>query len=168
MQRARRTLEPLAEALLSPHSLHAVCEHSMVQLCVSNQWFSNDLNSALWIVPWACASSERGSTRARGLSCNDVYACIWRCFPLGIYHHTSVRDFDFCFNLHVQGKFRHFEAVDTKKYAEVWAMKEQEVAKAVKHLLQASGRFNRFFFCMSYACAAGGGQASGMQLPTLI
>lgn len=37
----------------------------------------------------------------------------------------------------LQGKFHHFEAVDTKKYAEVWAMKEAEVAKAVKNLLQA-------------------------------
>ena len=37
----------------------------------------------------------------------------------------------------LQGKFRHFEAVDTKKYAEVWAMKEAEVAKAVKNLLSA-------------------------------
>ncbi|KAG1659692.1 hypothetical protein FOA52_004331 [Chlamydomonas sp. UWO 241] len=37
----------------------------------------------------------------------------------------------------LQGKFRLFEAVDTKKYAEVWAMKEEEVADVAKQLLQA-------------------------------
>ncbi|KAJ9522954.1 hypothetical protein QJQ45_023754 [Haematococcus lacustris] len=37
----------------------------------------------------------------------------------------------------LQGKFRHFETVDTKKYAEVWAMKEAEVAAKVRQLLQA-------------------------------
>lgn len=38
---------------------------------------------------------------------------------------------------HPQSKFRHFELVDTRKYAEVWAMKEAEVAALVKQLLQA-------------------------------
>lgn len=38
---------------------------------------------------------------------------------------------------HTQSKFRHFELVDTKKYNEVWAMKEAEVAALVKQLLQA-------------------------------
>ena len=37
----------------------------------------------------------------------------------------------------LQGKFRLFEQVDTKKYADVWAMKEAEVAAVVKQLLQA-------------------------------
>lgn len=37
----------------------------------------------------------------------------------------------------LQGKFRLFEQVDTKKYADVWAMKEEEVATIVKQLLQA-------------------------------
>ena len=37
----------------------------------------------------------------------------------------------------LQSKFRHFELVDTKKYTEVWAMKESEVAATVKQLLQA-------------------------------
>mmetsp|Transcript_5457 Transcript_5457/g.9456 ORF Transcript_5457/g.9456 Transcript_5457/m.9456 type:complete len:705 (-) Transcript_5457:793-2907(-) len=37
----------------------------------------------------------------------------------------------------LQSKFRHFEQVDTKKYAEVWAMKEAEVATLVRQLLLA-------------------------------
>ncbi|MEW5307357.1 MAG: hypothetical protein WDW36_009761 [Sanguina aurantia] len=37
----------------------------------------------------------------------------------------------------LQSKFRHFELVDTKKYNEVWAMKEAEVAALVRQLLQA-------------------------------
>lgn len=36
----------------------------------------------------------------------------------------------------MQSKFRHFELVDTKKYREVWAMKEAAVAALVKQLLQ--------------------------------
>ena len=37
----------------------------------------------------------------------------------------------------LQSKFRHFEQVDTKKYAEVFAMKESEVTQTVRQLLQA-------------------------------
>ncbi|KAG2497477.1 hypothetical protein HYH03_004630 [Edaphochlamys debaryana] len=37
----------------------------------------------------------------------------------------------------LQSKFRHFELVDTKKYKEVWGMKESEVAALVRQLLQA-------------------------------
>jgi dynein regulatory complex protein 1 len=37
----------------------------------------------------------------------------------------------------LQSKFRHFEQVDTKKHAEVFSMKEQEVAQVVRQLLQA-------------------------------
>ena len=37
----------------------------------------------------------------------------------------------------LQSKFRHFEQVDTKKHAEVFAMKEAEVAQVVRQLLQA-------------------------------
>ncbi|KAG2426185.1 hypothetical protein HXX76_013166 [Chlamydomonas incerta] len=37
----------------------------------------------------------------------------------------------------LQSKFRHFELVDTKKYKEVWGMKEADVAALVRQLLQA-------------------------------
>ena len=37
----------------------------------------------------------------------------------------------------LQSKFRHFEQVDTKKHAEVFSMKEHEVAQVVRQLLQA-------------------------------
>mmetsp|Transcript_25965 Transcript_25965/g.49353 ORF Transcript_25965/g.49353 Transcript_25965/m.49353 type:complete len:664 (-) Transcript_25965:177-2168(-) len=37
----------------------------------------------------------------------------------------------------LQGKYRHFEAADVKRYKEVWEMKEQEVADKVRKVLQA-------------------------------
>ena len=36
-----------------------------------------------------------------------------------------------------QAKFKHFEVADNKKYQEVWAMHEQEVADLVTKLLHA-------------------------------